>query len=102
MIFISAAHSFLANERIRIFCASRATHQRHFKPEDERLWEALGTRMGSDHPCEGSPERDCCELSFVSTAMLAKLTLDSSYESDLAYMADALKRRGKGSRREGM
>lgn len=58
--------------------------------------------MSSDHPCDGSPERDCCELSFVSPAMLAKLTLDSSYKSDLAYMADALKRGGKGSRREGI
>ena len=58
--------------------------------------------MGCDHPCEGRPERECCELSFVSPAMLAKLSLDSSYKNDLAYMADAPKRRGKGNRREGM
>ena len=30
--------SFLANEKIRILGASRVTRQRHFKPEDERLW----------------------------------------------------------------
>ena len=34
--------------------------------------------------------------------MLAKLSLDSSYNHDLAFMADVPKRRGKGNRREGI
>ena len=57
--------------------------------------------MGSDHPCEGSPER---VVSYRLFLLLCWLTCrwTPATRIDLAYMADAPKRRGKGNRREGM